>query len=851
MGVWNGIQRVARIPLATSGKKREIDASVLRRRVNAFLRLLADNGAAHSIIADLEEKASGDYIFDEAYLRQCVHGLEVAVADMIRDLAILSNGRYLEVSEASRRVFAAVRDELDWRPSMETGEFVLPFGSINRAHKYVVGGKNFRLAAMLNEMGLPVPPGFAITARAYLYFLSYHGLGPLIAARLGKIDPTNPGDLVPVSRELQALIREREVPADLRKAIEQGYQMLVDGELGRAHVALRSSALREDGVASFAGQYATALNVPGHRLVEEYREIIASKFSTRAIFYFLNKGFRQEDLAMSVVCQVLVPAVASGVIYSADPINPDGGQMVVNAAWGLGQVIVDGRVQPDVYYLDRETMSVSEARVARKPVEVRLSAAGGTEEVQVPLEKQSIAAVSPEQLRILAEYALRLEEHFGCPQDVEWAIDSTGNVQILQSRTLRVERWRSQFFRELVDVTGRKVLLKGGAVASPGAASGRVALVRGDEDLAQFPPGGVLVAAQPSPDLVVALEKAAAMVCDTGGVASHLATLAREFRVPTLLGTGDATSVLSEGQQVTVDTDRCCVFEGEVREVIDATSRSADGDGLEETELFQLLHRLQQKVVPLHLVDPRKPDFTPANCDSVHDVVRYIHQAAMNEMARLAERLTDLGCSGARLESDIPLSIQVLNLDANSDRGSSGKSLTPDDITSEPLRLFLKGLTECEWPGPRNVSLSGFMSVMAIHASEPHRLAEPCLAVVTDDYMNFSVRTGYHYSTVEALCPRSGFGGYVRLHFRGGGAAVECRGRRERLIREVLQWAGFSVEHRADMINAIAENLNAEEVRSRLRLLAHFTVFTKQLDVLLTSDAVTNWYIEEFKKGSY
>lgn len=142
------------------------------------------------------------------------------------------------------------------------------------------------------------------------------------------------------------------------------------------------------------------------------------------------------------------------------------------------------------------------------------------------------------------------------------------------------------------------------------------------------------------------------------------------------------------------------------------------------------------------------------------------------------------------------------------------------------------------------------MSVMAIHASEPHRLAEPCLVVAADRYMNFSVRTGYHYSTVEAMVPEPGGVGFVRFHFRGGGAAAECRDRRERLLHELLLWAGFAVDCGPDMINALAEHLDEEGVNRKLRLLAHLTVYTKQLDVLLTDDAVTAWYVEQFKKGA-
>ena len=844
---WNFLRRRSGATSAQAGHQG--DVASLRRRVTAFLALLDANRAAHRLIADLEDKAAGDYVFDEAYLRQSVQGLEEALGAMLCHLDDVAPGKYAEARPAGQRLLAAIRAALVRAPDLAQGEYILPFGAIRAEHVELVGGKNLGLARIQNEAGLPVPCGFAITASAYLRFLAANDLASRIAARLERINPLDPGDLTAVSEEIQALVRRQEVPEDLRRTIVDSYHRLCTGSRWLAGVALRSSAVREDSVASFAGQYATLLNVPEDRLAEEYREIIASKFSTRAIFYFLTKGFRQEDLAMAVVCQVMVPAVASGVIYSVDPLAPESGRMVVNASWGLGLLVVEGGVLPDVYYLERRGLRLLGAEIACKTRRLRPWPGGGVREVDVPADKQRAPALTPEQLRTLGEYALRLERHYGRPQDVEWAVDPVGDVVILQSRALRGLRRGQARQAELPAVEGRAVLLQGGCAAAAGAGSGPVYLVRDDAGLLRFPAGAVLVAAHPSPQLVVALSRAAAVVCDTGGVASHLATLAREFRVPALLGTGNASQVLAPGQVVTVDTDRCCVFAGRVAEVLERPAPPSDSEETADLEVFQAFRRLLPLVVPLRLVDPQRPDFTAANCASAHDLTRFLHQAAMNEMMRLAERTSVGSGLGVRLESSIPLAIKVLDVGAEAGTGRAAKSLRPEQVACPPLRIFLEGLEERPWPGPRSVSLGGFMAVMAIHASGPHNLAEPCLVIAADRYMNFSVRTGYHYSTVEALYPEEGDGGFVRFHFRGGGAAVECRGRRERLLYEVLLWAGFAVESGPEMVNALADHLDAEAVRRKLRLLAHLTVYTKQLDVLLTDDATTAWYIEEFKKG--
>ncbi len=243
-----------------------------------------------------------------------------------------------------------------------------------------MGGKAANLGELYSRLHLPVPEGFAVTARGYQEFIEANRLQEEISRRLAALDLNKLEDLVLVSREIQALILAKDLPASLAEAIAMGYEAL-RGKLGGSPlVSVRSSALGEDSKISFAGQYSTALNVSGERIGETYKAIIASKFTPRALFYFIGKGFREEEIAMGVVCLAMVRAKAGGVLYTVDPLAPHQNELIIHAHWGLGKSVVDGTVTPDVFIVTKEEKpQVKGRQIAHKETLLTLNPSGGVE----------------------------------------------------------------------------------------------------------------------------------------------------------------------------------------------------------------------------------------------------------------------------------------------------------------------------------------------------------------------------------------------------------------------------------------------------------------------------------------
>jgi pyruvate,water dikinase len=336
-------------------------------------------------------------------------------------------------------------------------------------------------------------------------------------------------DLDKASRAIGGSFRA-EVPSDLADALTAAASEL-EARSGSSCFALRSSALGEDALLSFAGQYATILGVRPHELLERYREVLAGKFSPQAIYYLLSHDLREADMAMGVACVAMVDAAASGVAYSRDPLHPGESDVLVHSIFGLGQYLVDGTLTPDVFRVRRGDGSVAASTVARKPARLALRRDGTVEAEAVPEAEQRRPSLGEGHLATLARHAARLEDHYGCPQDVEWALDREGRILLLQARPLRVLRPGAAGAD--LDVSGLAALRVGGTTVCSGAGAGPVCRVAGAGDLDRVAGGAVVVSARPFPGLVTVMARASAIVTEVGGVASHMATLARGSRVPT------------------------------------------------------------------------------------------------------------------------------------------------------------------------------------------------------------------------------------------------------------------------------------------------------------------------------
>ncbi|WP_256684707.1 pyruvate, water dikinase [Halococcus qingdaonensis] len=425
-----------------------------------------------------------------------------------------------------------------------------------------VGGKGASLGELAGA-GLPVPPAFVVTAGTYRSFIEETGIDDDLFDAVD-VDPDDSSALAAATAEAEDLILGTEMPEELREEILDNYGSLDDGD---AFVAVRSSATAEDlPDASFAGQQETFLNITGDDLVQRVKECWASLFTQRAIYYREQQGFDHRNVDIAVVVQRMVDAEKSGVMFTSHP-STGAPELIVEAAWGLGEAVVAGEVSPDNYVVDRDSHELDSVTVAdKKTMCVKESETGETTMVDVPNEKREAQVLDEDELDSLVEIGEQVEEHYGEPQDVEWAIFE-GDVYMLQSRpitTIADDGGEQASVANGGDESGTSddVLLTG-LGASPGIASGAVAIVGKLDQLDKVGEGDVIVTEMTTPDMVPAMKRASGIVTDEGGMTSHAAIVSRELGVPAVVGSQSATSTLADGRHITIDGDKGTIREGE------------------------------------------------------------------------------------------------------------------------------------------------------------------------------------------------------------------------------------------------------------------------------------------------
>ena len=457
------------------------------------------------------------------------------------------------------------------------------FSELSHKDIPVAGGKGASLAEMYNNK-FPVPPGFVITAEAYKYFIEKSGLHETIMTILKETDIDNTAMLDSNAKKIRGLIINAEIPKDLKNEIVDAYDVLdVDKKkfagasegaldiLKTSHeppfVAVRSSATTEDLVdASFAGQQDTFLNVKGNeQLLESVKKAFASLFTARAIYYRQTKGFEHAQSYLAIVVQKMIDAEKSGVMFSKNPLRDDE-SIMIESVWGLGEGIVSGKISPDHYVLNKE-LEVMDRKISDKKIALVRSSSGKTETITLTPEVSNREVLTGHELKMLGQFAQRLEEHYKKPQDIEFSIDKDG-IYIIQSRPITTIAKKDD--REL----GGNVLLTG-LPASPGISSGVVKIVHNLNEMEKVQKGNVLVTKMTNPDMVVTMQRSTAIVTDEGGVTSHAAIVSREMGIPAVVGTKSATDKLKDGQLITVDGYTGRVIEGkgvekkvEIKEVL-------------------------------------------------------------------------------------------------------------------------------------------------------------------------------------------------------------------------------------------------------------------------------------------
>ncbi|HEX9084011.1 MAG TPA: PEP/pyruvate-binding domain-containing protein, partial [Gemmatimonadaceae bacterium] len=435
-------------------------------------------------------------------------------------------------------------------PAHRASDLIVEFASARRSDVPTLGGKGANLGE-LTAAGLPVPPGFVLSIDAYRQFYESNELGPKVGAELEGLDPDNPAELDRHAGALRQMILSGIVPDSLRTAIESAYDNLLKGQTRPVRVAVRSSATAEDTAQfSFAGMFESFLNISGKSaLIEGVKACWASTFGARVLFYRIKQGLPIE-MPVAVIVQRMVNADKSGVIFTSDPATRDPSHLVIEAAWGLGESVVQGAVTPDRHVLDKQSLAPIVTEIAQKEFlltwddvlksNVRIDLLGDP--------RAKAAVLSGGEIQILGTLARRAEEHYGVPQDLEFAIEGA-NVYLTQSRPITTLGAR----RESVTPGASAKPFVHGLGASPGRATGAVRVLDSPTDEASMKSGEILVTRMTSPDWVPIMRRAAAIVTDAGGMTSHAAIVARELGLPCIVGAHDATRRLVTGMLVTVD----------------------------------------------------------------------------------------------------------------------------------------------------------------------------------------------------------------------------------------------------------------------------------------------------------
>lgn len=821
-------------------------------RIGCFREVLHANNAALGFLAGIQEAMEEERPLSAARVRRLVAGVTTQTYRMVSNLNRMTGDRYGAVLTRFHDVKVRIARKVELTPTLEPVGYVIPLDEVDPSLAEMVGQKSTYLGEARRILQGHVPPGFATTLNAYRAFMEMDGLGERVCRVMESLKFEDVAECFQTSARVTQMIESAAVPEDLIRSISEAVAALPGGPSLR--LAVRSSALQEGGLeVSFAGQYRSMLNIPPAGVIDAYRKVVASKYSPQAITYRLGRGFDDAEVAMCCCVLTMVDAAAAGVIYSSFP-TPEGSRTLLQAVRGLGLSAVDGSAEPDSFTLDQTARRVVDCRRGIQHTLLSADPIEGTERVPVGEEDSADPVLTREQALQVADLAWRVESALRVAIDVEWAIDRSGRVFILQVRPLSDVNERAEEPHK-DRITEERVLIERGARASGGTGAGRVFHVETDLDILRCPRDAVIVTREANPRFTVLLPGAAAIVADMGEVTSHLATVARELRVPALFATRTATETLGHGEMVTVDADAGIVYAGRVEAAL-VTTPPKSGRGTRDPHR-ELLRSVSDLIIPLTLRDRLASGFAPRKCQTLHDIIRFCHQATIEAMFDLGDKTLRRGQPLRRLVSPVPIDCRIFDLGGGLKLKGGGQDVTMAEVACKPMIALWRGMTDprLHWRKLRPMSVRGFMSALVNYNldddAKMRRLGEPSYAFISAEYLNLNSRIGYHFSTVDARICDTVESNYVSFRFVGGATGIEQRSRRAMLIQRLLAARGFETDRRADLVNARMRHRPAAQMEEAVFHIGLVMGYVNHLDMALASDAVIKAYEEAFLAGNY
>ncbi len=817
----------------------------VRNKYTNFRELLALNNECLELISGLQE----DLQFVpplRAILGARISAIYEKLAATIATLEKLAGLPYRQLHDAIHAQQAEVERYIAACQELTNPDLSAWLTDLDGCAAPEAGGKAAALAEIKNKLRLPVPDGYVITAESYRQFCGVP-LWSRIRDLTRNVDLNDLDALQAVSAKLRDAVLACPVPRSLEVAIT-----------GRAHIlsqachgfAVRSSAVGEGGEMTFAGQFTSLINVAAEQMVEAYKQVVAGRFSERALFYRLSAGLPELETPMAVLFLGLVRARASGIMYTRDPNDPSADSLWVTSTRGLGLDIASGRVPADLFVLDRKRgHQVLEQSIVAKEEEIVLREGGGLDRRPVLPDEVSAPSLGARELGLLAEWGARIEKHFKVPQDIEWALDEAGELWILQSRPLVMAEARTKIKSHAKE----EPILSGGRTVYPGRVSGKAYLAAEPQALSRTPEGAILFVPRATPELVQVFPRIGGLVAELGNITGHAAALLREAKIPAVFQMPNAFERLHSGDPVSLDAVQPRVYAGSfwparaIEAPAHGRARKKPADPINE------------RLLNLHLLDPAGSDFRPSGCKSAHDVLRFCHEKAIETMFALSDVEIERGTpSSKKLVTKTPMNVRVLDLGGGVVEAKvAAPEIVPEDVVSRPFQALWRGINHpgVTWKRDMPASLGDLASVMASTLTEQtgalRALGESSYLLVADEYMNLNSRLAYHFTLVDACVSGTPGDNYVSFRFAGGGAAAYRRDLRARFIESCLTHYGFTVDRRGDLVNAWYKKAPAEATEANLDLLGRLMASTSQLDMYMTSEAVMLWYVQQFLEGNY
>ncbi|MFH1020018.1 MAG: PEP/pyruvate-binding domain-containing protein [Pseudomonadota bacterium] len=812
-----------------------------------FRRLLSLNNAVLEKISTMESALAGEYVFDKKFLVEVVSELNDLVREVIYCLNNLTGNGYLGLYDRYEEIAGKLSVLAAGYAGPYDQSLTLPYALITSDFEGLAGSKNATLSEIQNHLHLRVPAGFAITVAAYRVFMLENDLFARIDALCAAGMPRKEQ-----ARRIELLFGEARLPHGLAVAVQEELARLLAGCGPDSLLAVRSSAVGEDGeTRSFAGQFRSVLEVPPElpAVLAAYLQVLASRFSP-AVLEYLGSDSDSRAVPMAVGIQLLSPSRVAGVTYSRNPDAPEKNSLLITSVRGAARSLVDGRTTADRFTVSRTwPFPLLESELLSP-----LAPAGREESLAFLANglRRGSSSLTPEEIRRLAEQALLLEKAFDGPQDIEWALGK--ELVILQSRPFSLPVKPLPLPSEIAaELQASEPIMEGrGQIAQLGIGAGLVVHVNQETDPEQFPMGAVAVARFPDPRLSPIVWKASAIITDIGGPTGHLATIAREYRTPALFGTGEATSLLPEGEEVTIDVENKKVYRGIIHGLL--RLQSTEDSAYRSSPELRTLRKLLRWIAPLTLADPASAGFLPENCRTFHDILRFSHEKAIDGLIHFhAEYPGRTGLPSYQVRLPAPLKLRVIDLGTGikGDLPRSGEELPLARLNCRPLTALLSGFfseaAQVKEPVPLGLReiLSGIGKPLVVLAN-PSSYPGDNLAIIADNYCNLCLRLGYHFNVVDAFFSPEPDNNYVYFRFVGGIANQTKRKRRARLISAILTGLYFKVERTGDLVIAKARNLDAQRMEMVLTRLGELISFTRQLDVQMRDEAAIERFFERF-----